>query len=95
MKRLAWTAPALADLRGIDEWLTAHRDGEFAARTLASVRARARFLEGFPHGGRPILKDDFRILRVSDTPYLIIYRIVGEQLQLLRIRHEREDWRPE
>lgn len=35
-----------------------------------------------------------RILRVFDTPYLIRYRIVTEreEVQILRIHHEREDW---
>ncbi|MBV9843127.1 MAG: type II toxin-antitoxin system RelE/ParE family toxin [Sphingomonadaceae bacterium] len=92
MNRLAWTAPALADLRAIDAWLIENRDRDFAERTLAAIEARARFLENFRHGGRTLLKQDFRVLRVFETPYLLVYRVRSGQLQILRVRHEREDW---
>ena len=91
MPALSWTAPALADLRAIDDWLDENASPEVALRTLATIRLRARFLENFPHAGRPI-GESMRALRVLDTPYLLLYRLLGDQLEVLRIRHEREDW---
>ena len=91
MPALNWTAPALADLRAIDHWLEENASPEIALRTLATIRFRAGFLENFPHAGRP-LGESMRALRVRDTPYLLLYRLLGEQLDVLRIRHEREDW---
>ncbi|MCD2323657.1 type II toxin-antitoxin system RelE/ParE family toxin [Sphingomonas sp. IC-56] len=45
-----------------------------------------------PYGGRPG-KDGIRVLRVHDTPLLILYRLPdGNTVDVLRVRHEREDW---
>jgi plasmid stabilization system protein ParE len=95
MTRVSWTAPSLGDLRRIDDWLTREADPDFAIRTLAAVRFRARFLKDFPRGGRPH-HGGTRILRVLDTPYLIHYRIVDDlHVQVLRVYHERENWQVE
>lgn len=91
MPTLVWTRPAFDDLDAIDRWLTANVRGEIAIDMLSAIRLRAYFLENFPHGGRPI-GEGLRVLRVIGTPYLIIYRLAGGTVQLLRIRHEREDW---
>ena len=93
MTQITWTAPALADLRAIDRWLTHQASRELALRTLGEIKFRVSFLENFPHGGRPELGQNFRVLRIFHTPYLILYRIQEEGVQILRIRHEREDWR--
>lgn len=90
-----WTAPSLADLRQINDWLTREADPAFAIRTLAAIRARAVFLRDFPQGGRPY-RGNTRILRVLETPYLIHYRLIGTaEVQVLRVHHERKDWQVE
>ncbi len=89
--RIAWTLPALDDIRDIDDWLTKEATPTIALRTLAAIRYRARFLEDFPHGGRP-LGGGNRVLRVYDTPYLIRYRIRHDMVEVIRVHHEREDW---
>ena len=94
MPQLDWTAPALADLREIDAWLSEHARPEIALVTLLHIRRRARFLEDFPHGGRPIAQNS-RVLRVIDTPHVILYRLVDGVVQILRVQHEREDWKVE
>lgn len=91
MREIAWTVPAQADLRRINGWLIENRSPDQALRIASSIRARARFLEKFPHGGRPD-RDDVRVLRVRTTPYLILYRLRPGRVEILRIRHEREDW---
>ena len=92
MPKLIWTTPARNDLRRINAWLTERASPAIALRSLVEIRTRARFLENFPHGGRPVLDRDFRVLRVHDTSYLIVYRLNGPNIDLLRIAHEREDW---
>ena len=91
MPALNWTQPAIDDLWAIDDWLVDNASGEIALATLAAIRFRAASLENFPHGGRPI-GDGIRLLRVIDTPHLIFYRIVAGDIEILRVRHEREDW---
>ena len=93
MTRVRWTAPSLGDLRRIDEWLTQETSPDFAIRTLATIRFRAKFLVDFPRGGRPH-RGGTRILRVLETPYVIHYRIIADiTVQVLRVYHERENWR--
>ena len=91
MPALNWTQPAIDDLWAIDAWLIENATGEIALATLASIRFRASFLEKFPHGGRPI-GDGVRVLRVIETPHLIFYRLAAKNIEILRVRHEREDW---
>jgi toxin ParE1/3/4 len=89
--RVSWTTPASADLRKINEWLKQETSPRFALQTLAHIRFRAAFLQDFPRGARP-LKDGTRVLRVLQTPYLIRYRLVDDEVEVLRVHHEREDW---
>jgi toxin ParE1/3/4 len=91
MPLVRWTLPAANDLRAIDEWLSENAGPEPAIRTLAAIGNRAQFLTNFPHGGRPS-PGGLRVLRVWETRYLILYRIAGEAVEILRIHHEREDW---
>jgi plasmid stabilization system protein ParE len=91
MPGISWTGPALTDLRNIDAWLDDVASPAVAERILSAIHRRARFLENFPHGGRPSQNGN-RVLLVFGTPYLILYRIVGGHVQVLRVHHEREDW---
>jgi toxin ParE1/3/4 len=94
MPTLSWTPPATEDLWAIDDWLTENASPDIALATLAAIHHRARFLEDFPRGGRPA-GDGTRVLRVINSPHLIIYRLAGENVEVLRIRHESEDWQIE
>ncbi|VVT24379.1 conserved hypothetical protein [Sphingomonas sp. EC-HK361] len=89
--RLIWSAPALDDLRGIDDWLTREASAGVALRNLAAIRFRAKFLQDFPRGGRP-LQNGQRVLVVYDTPYLIRYQIIDRVVSVVRVHHEREGW---
>ncbi len=94
MPTLKWTPSATQDLWSIDDWLTESASAEIALATLAAIHPRARFLENFPRGGRPT-REGNRILRVIQSPHLIIYRLAGDNVEILRIRHESEDWQIE
>src|SRR3546814_19406285 len=75
MRRLTWTAPALADLREINAFLRREADGKTAVRTLSAIRQRANLLKEFPHAG-PLVEDQtFRSLKVLTTPFVIAYRL--------------------
>src|SRR3546814_1994010 len=57
MRRLTWTAPALADLREINAFLRREADGKTAVRTLSAIRQRANLLKEFPHAG-PLVRSE-------------------------------------
>ena len=95
MRVLEWTAAALRDLDGIDAWLSTEADPEVAIRILTAIRERADFLPDFPRGG-PRLGGDTHALRVRGTNYSLVYRVLeADRLQVVRIFHAKQDWRPE
>jgi toxin ParE1/3/4 len=93
MPRLIWAERARQDLREISGYL-AQFDGRLAGRTLRAVQQSAQRLEAHPFIGPP-LADVYRSLRASGTRYVLIYRADQEGVEVLRVRHEREDWRSE
>jgi plasmid stabilization system protein ParE len=96
MRRLDWTRPALSDLRAIDAWLSREAAPDIAVRTLTKIRERADFLLDFPAGGPPLSGGDVHSLRVGGLPYVLLYRLEGDNgIQILRERHARQNWREE
>jgi toxin ParE1/3/4 len=86
-----WTEAAQADLAGIDTHLAAI-DPELAASLgTAAIRA-TRFLAGWPKSGS-LIAGGKRKKTVRGTPYVVLYRLHDERLQILRVRHVRENWR--
>lgn len=93
MSSLLWSVEARADLRRIDHWLTVNASGEIATRMLAAIGERSTLLMEFPLAG-PIEEDNDRSLRVTGTPYILLYRPRKAGIEILRILHNRQDWRP-
>lgn len=84
--RLHQTERARADL--IDIWLHVAADSPAAAdRLFDRLEARVRSLDTFPQSGpaRPDIAPDARMLVAS--PYVILYRLVPEGVQVVRVLH--------
>jgi len=94
MSSLLWSVEARGDLRRIDQWLTVNASGEIATRMLAAIGERSTLLLDFPRAG-PLGADNDRTLRVTGTPYILLYRPRETGIEILRILHNRQDWRPE
>lgn len=90
MPRLTWSPAARRDLHAIDAFLL-ERDARAAVRTLQAIRASAGRLLDYPRIGRA-LDEPFRVLGVRGTPYLLVYRLRGGEVEIIRIRHSRENW---
>jgi len=45
-----------------------------------------------PQMGRPGRKPGTRELVISRTPFIVIYRIKGERIELLRVLHGAQQW---
>ena len=91
--KLFWTARALRDIANIDQWLTQHASQQLAIDQLERVRQRARQLRNFPSLG-PHVEGGTRPVRVAKTPYVLAYRINDDLIEILRIHHDRQNWRP-
>ena len=91
MSRLVWTVPASQDLEEILEYIAA--DSRPAAlRTVRRIRAAADSFRGYAKAGRPGDVPDTREIVVPGLPYVIVYREMGADLQILRIRHAAQLW---
>lgn len=91
MRRVIWSGPARRDLRSVERWLAENRSPDYELRVLQAIHNRCIFLAKTPKGA-PALKDEKRKLIVLGTPYILIYRIVEDGLEILRLFHERQDW---
>ena len=89
--KLPWTRPALADLIEAQQYIT--RDNPAAAEALAKrVWDAANNLSVHPEIGRQGHVEGTREWLVSQTPYLIVYRVKGDTVEILRIWHGRRNW---
>jgi len=88
--RVRWTTTAAAGLAHIVEYI--RQDNPVAARRVARTvyRSIAR-LGKFPGAGRIGLGREHRELVFSPWPYIVVYEVVGGQVQVLRIRHAAQD----
>ncbi len=91
MRTLLWTESARTDLATIRRYLI-HQQPEYLASTFRSVIAAARFLRETPGAGSPI-DGRRRKWRIGMTPYLMIYRFTNSDVFILRVQHERQNWK--
>jgi addiction module RelE/StbE family toxin len=82
---VVWTVSALRDLEDIRRYI-----GTFnpvaARRVAARLIAAGNGLLDFPDRGRPVPDTDLREATVV-YPYIIRYRVHGDRVLILRVRH--------
>ena len=89
--QLRWTEEAANDLEQIANYLFEHMSEHAADLVREIYRAPAALLQ-FPYRGRPGRKAGTRELVLAVRPCIVIYRIVGEMIQLVRILHSAQKW---
>jgi addiction module RelE/StbE family toxin len=88
---LRWTAEALADLEQITEYLF-EKSPVHAAILVQKIYSAPSGLLEFPHRGRPGRKPGTRELVLSPLPWIVVYRIAGDLIQIVRILHGAQKW---
>ncbi len=89
--KLRWTVPALRDLEEIGDFIA--RDNPAAAdRVVTRILDQAEGLTIHPHVGRPGRVPGTRELVIADTPYLVPYRVRGDDVQILAVLHGARRW---
>jgi toxin ParE1/3/4 len=87
-----WSAESITDL----ESLRAHieQDDPAAAQrvTLHIIHTVEVLLAKHPEMGRPGRVPGTRELVISNTPFIVPYRIQGNRIQVLRILHSARRW---
>jgi toxin ParE1/3/4 len=88
---IIWRPAALNDLEAIREFV-AQGNPQAAARVRTAIRAAVERLATYPNLGRAGRVAGTRELIVSDTPFIVAYRVVGDQLRILSIIHASRQW---
>jgi toxin ParE1/3/4 len=90
--RVRWTEPAARDLTQICDYIEEHDTSSTARRVAISIYERLSALMEFPEQGRQGRKSGTLELIFTGLPYLAIYRIRGDAVEILRILHGAQNW---
>ena len=91
MTEIRWTPEAADDLELITDYLLDHA-GERAEDVVRSIYRAPLDLLTFPRRGRPGKKNGTREFVLSGLPYVIVYRLQGEAIEVVRILHGKQRW---
>jgi plasmid stabilization system protein ParE len=85
--KVHFTAPARADLESLGTYISLHYPA-IAPRVEARIRAIIAHIEQWPESA-PVVsqRPGVRMMPVGRYPYKIYYRVEGDRLEILRIRH--------
>lgn len=89
---LRWTEPAAGDLTQICDYVEARGSPAAARRIALSIHENITSLVRFPELGRSGRMPGTRELVFSGLPYLAVYRIRGDAVEILRILHGAQSW---
>jgi toxin ParE1/3/4 len=93
MKEVIWSPEAQADLAVIDEFYS-DIDPDYADRVGWTAIQTARYLSENPYLGPSIEQGDIRKWRIPKSPYLLLYSPTPSGINVVRVRHGHEDWKP-
>ena len=90
--RIRWTIPAADDLESIKDFL--QKDSpRFAEPTVRTIYKRIRALKTAPNRGRLGHRTGTRELALTPFPYVVVYSVKAEAVEILHIYHGAQDWR--
>lgn len=89
---IKWTSGANRNLTQIAEYIA--RDNRQAALEIVlTILKKVALLSNNPAMGKPGRLFDTRELIIVGTPFIIIYRVKSEQIEILRVLHSSRQWR--
>ena len=89
--RTRWTRPALADLEAIGDFV-ARDNPNAAAHVVKRIVEQVEKLRDHPHVGRSGRILGTRELVITQTPYIVPYRVVDDDIQILAVLHGARRW---
>ena len=90
--RIRWTLPAAEDLQNIKNYLQRNHP-QFAESTVRAVYQLIRSLKTSPNLGRPGHRSGTRELVLAPLPYVVVYALRADAVEILHIYHGPQDWR--
>ncbi len=89
--QLRWTQEAAADLDRIANYFfdnVPERAEQFTRQIYEAPNA----LLTYPHRGRAGRKAGTRELVMTSLPYIIVYQVIGDTVNIARVMHGAQDW---
>lgn len=87
--KIRWLTTALENLEEIADYI-AKDNVDAAYRTITRIRNASMNLSAQPEMGRKGRLAGTRELIISGTPYIIIYRIANDRVEILRVFHSKQ-----
>lgn len=84
--RIRWTPSAAENLQQIKEYLNEHNPG-FAESTVLEIYEAVKSLKALPRRGRIGRVEGTRELVLLRLPYIVVYRVHEEAVEILHIWH--------
>ena len=84
--RIRWTPAAAADLQHVSDYLKDHHP-HYRQPTMRKVYAAIQSLREWPHRGRVGREEGTRELLFPPLPYIAVYRVKEQIIEVLRIFH--------
>ena len=91
--RVRWTSDAADDLKRICDYIADDRPGT-AQRIALNIIQSVDALETSPNRGRPGRVDGTRELVLVYLPFIAVYEVHPQEVQVLRILHGAQQWPP-
>jgi toxin ParE1/3/4 len=91
LMKIRWLNLAVDDLEQIADYI-AQDNPSAANRMVGRLWASVKMLASHPETGRPGRVNGTRELVVSQTPFIIPYRISNSEIQILRVLHGARKW---
>jgi toxin ParE1/3/4 len=89
---IRWTEPAARDLTQICDYIAEHNGPATARRVALTIYEGISSLTRFPYRGRPGRKLDTRELVFPGLPFLAVYRVREDVIEVNRILHGAQNW---
>lgn len=88
-----WSPEALRDVQRLYRFLAVH-NLDAAKRAVKAIRQEVKVLEHQPAIGRPMqdMDPEYRewLIHFADSGYVALYRLAGDGVLILAVRHQRE-----
>ena len=95
MRRVHWTAASTFDLRQIRTFLSETYTPDLAQRVIDMLVLATDWLIEHPRAGAQLEHPRWRKWKPRGTRYVLVYEAVADGIEVVRVHHERNDWRPQ